>query len=66
MLSTPISFLLTQCFDIQLQVIRLRAGNNTHRKLNLAQELEKKNFGVRCLNKVIHLVDRYMMAASLK
>ena len=41
MLSTPIYFLLAQCFDVQRQVIRLRAGDNTQGKLNLLQELEK-------------------------
>ena len=68
-----------------MQVIRLRAVNNTHGE-NLIQYNNLKNkilaafdsFGVftqfkfynsvktRCLNKVIHLVDRKMMAASLK
>ena len=76
-------FLLAQRFDVQMQVIRLRAVNNTHRE-NLIQYKNLKNkilaafdiFGVfqsvkfsqdkRCLNKMIHLVDRKIMAASLK
>ena len=32
--------LLTECFDVQMQMICLRAANNTQRKLNLVQELE--------------------------
>ena len=42
MLSTPISFLLAQCFDVQMQVIRLRSVNNTHRE-NLIQYKNLKN-----------------------
>ena len=78
-------FLLAQCFDVQMQVIRLRGVNTTHSE-NLIQYKNLKNkilaafdiFGVftqfkfliqlrlECLNKVIHLADRKMMAASLK
>ena len=35
-------FLLEQCFDEQMQVIRLRAVNNTHRE-NLIQYKNLKN-----------------------
>ena len=34
--------LLAQCFDVQMQVIRLRAVNNTHRE-NLIQYKNLKN-----------------------
>ena len=35
-------FLLAQCFDVQMQVKRLRAVNNTHRE-NLIQYKNLKN-----------------------